>query len=220
MSGNRGKSPRGSRRGNPAVRGAQPTTDAMQRLRGQRVVVEAPASVRPQPTVTEILRSGGEKPGFLKGADEKFRERQEARAAREADEPTEDQVRAMAKQIAAARAVQQSWRPACTMCVNVNKLALAGLSAKMAEDGIKEGSPEWMDRANLATIEGQKAYQEGRELPEGALPPVRPADIMVAGTGLCMYCFQPTRPPSQEEMQQAIQPKQEPGRSASGLFIS
>jgi hypothetical protein len=166
-------------------------------------------------SVTEILRGAGGKPGFLKTAEEKFRERQDERDG----EPTPEQVRAMAQEIAAARHQAMSWRPACTPCVHANKLAAMKLSVVLVERGLKEGSPEWMGELHAATLAGQQAYQEGKDLPEGALPPVKPADMLIGGTGCCVGCFQAAPEPPDSNGQQMPAMPGIPGRSASGLIV-
>jgi hypothetical protein len=168
---------------------------AAQQARARGMV--APASKPPMSALPPMQA------GFRRSAEDLVRER-----AGEQDEPEDAEIRDMMARIAAARNTQ-SWRPACTPCVHQNKLASLELSQKLAADGTAEGSPEWVEAMNTATLAGQQAFQEGKEIPGGALPPVRQADLMVSGTGVCVACF-PAVPG---------QPPAAPGRSGSGLIV-
>jgi len=93
----------------------------------------------------------------------------------------------------------QGWRPACTLCLNGHKLAIAELTQKLGRAGLQPGSQEFMQAIQAAAQAGQAYAQD----PIGAtglngdrpdmIPPVRPADVFAGGTSYCAVCFVPQK---------------------------
>lgn len=85
------------------------------------------------------------------------------------------------------------WRPACASCLNGHKVAIIDLAAKLARQGIAEGTQEFSQAMQAAAIAGQ-ALAQGHALgmngqKPDVIPPVQQADTMLNGTGVCFRCF-------------------------------
>jgi hypothetical protein len=105
-------------------------------------------------------------------------------------------VAAMLQQRAQA---SQGWRPGCTNCTNNHKLAIMELTQKLGQRGMSPGSPEFAEQMQYAIQVGQAfaqnplAFQSmNGDMPD-MIPPIRGADIMVGGTGFCIFCFTPQK---------------------------
>jgi len=117
------------------------------------------------------------------------------------DEFPDDALIGAARQYFAGRGGQQpqGWRPACTLCLNGHKLAIAELTQKLGRNGLFPGSQEFMQAIQAAARAGQAYAQD----PIGAtglngdrpdmIPPVRPADVFAGGTSYCAVCFVPQK---------------------------
>lgn len=97
------------------------------------------------------------------------------------------------------RFAPQAWRPGCINCANNHKLATAELIERLGKQGLRMGDPEFMQRVRQALQVGQLFAQnplafEGMNgtTPE-MIPPVRPADLLVSGNGVCLICFVPQK---------------------------
>lgn len=93
----------------------------------------------------------------------------------------------------------QSWRPACTLCLNGHKIAIAELSQKLGRMGLAPGTAEYMNAMQAAAQAGAQYGQNPMTAmgQNGAkpdmIPPVRSADVIVNGTSCCMVCFVPQK---------------------------
>lgn len=94
--------------------------------------------------------------------------------------------------------VMQGWRPACTFCANGHKLAIGEMTQKLMNKGVSPGSPEFQQAMQAAAQAGMMFAQNPQapgmngQHPD-MIPPVRPADLIVNGTTLCILCFTPQK---------------------------
>jgi hypothetical protein len=93
---------------------------------------------------------------------------------------------------------QQGWRPACCQCANNHKLAIGELQKKLALSGVSPEHPEFLPRMQQAAKVGEALAQNPQLAMSGQvpdhIPPIRPADLLVNGSSLCVVCFIPARP--------------------------
>lgn len=88
------------------------------------------------------------------------------------------------------------WRPACAFCANGHKLAIGEMTQKLSNMGVSPGSPEFQQAMQAAAQAGAMLAQNPQapgmngQKPD-MIPPVRGADLIVNGTGLCILCFVP-----------------------------
>ena len=112
---------------------------------------------------------------------------------------TEEQQAELAMAMQRMMGGGQSWRPACLVCLNNHKIAIAEISGKLASRGIAPGTPEFVEAMQAAAQAGQMLAQnpmavlgQNGSKPD-VIPPVRQADVFVNGNTLCAVCFVPQK---------------------------
>jgi len=111
----------------------------------------------------------------------------------EEEGPTPEQAAQMRQLMEQSQNQAKASLGACVPCMNKHKLGLIALTKALNAQGIDAGNPAFKHALIGATMAGQQAVQQGLPLPDGALPPVRSADMLVSGTGVCAGCFQPNQ---------------------------
>jgi len=91
------------------------------------------------------------------------------------------------------------WRPQCVICLNAHKLAIEEVKDKLVKGGLELGSPEFVEKMQEAARFGQAMMANPMALQgmngdkPDIIPGVRPADIIIGGTGVCAYCYVPQK---------------------------